>query len=191
MVLGGRPTCPFGPLGIAAAGRIAGGAVELGTFGVDHVLERLRDLLGELVLLLGELFASLPEAFHHLTEPFDPLALVVLEPVLEETAERCGEVAVVEEVVGEARHDVVGSDVVRRLRAVEASVPPRSNGSSTSPRQRERYVTAAATTSLFNRRVRWSPSSTSSVAACELPGRRVGADEGAHRASERGDLGDE
>ncbi len=90
----------------------------------------------------------------------------VAQARLEQSPEGGVQVAVVEDVVGYLGQDVLALQVEAGLGAVPAGVAePRPH-----PQPRARYVARPRVTSLFSRRERWSPSSTSSTALATAAG---------------------
>ena len=99
----------------------AGDAIPLGAEDVVHPgFEVVHH--GVQVALLELLAALVFEAFHQLAQVGHRVAVGVGHPVAEQVAEGAGEVAVVEEVVGDGVHNVAGVGVKNLLGAVPEGV---------------------------------------------------------------------
>ena len=113
-VLGGRGLGgEVGPALVAFGPGPGRGRVQLvqrPALGADHIAQGLGDVVVHAaeVVILQQLAATLPQPLEHVAQTLDPAARTVLEPVGHETAQRAGEIAVVEQVVGQLVEDRVG-----------------------------------------------------------------------------------
>ena len=111
--------------GVAAVARLLGQLVEPLALHVEHLAERLGDLLvhaAEVVAL--ELVAPpAPQALHQVAHAHHLVAVPVAEALLHHPAQGGVEVAVVQEVVGDLLEHGVGVEVEAHLGAVPLGVP--------------------------------------------------------------------
>ena len=97
---------------------------ERGPLLVDDLPELVGDLVVDPaeVVVLEHLPALLAQAFHDLPQALEVLAVGGVEARLEHAAQGGVEVAVVQQVVGDLRHDLVGAELEADLGAVPARV---------------------------------------------------------------------
>ena len=101
----------------------------------EHLLQRVALLIDDVAQTLGNLvvdatevvvfegfFTPLTKLLQHLAQARDLLTVAVLETLLKHLAERCIEVAVVQEVIVHLRHDVVGVKIEPYLGSIPARV---------------------------------------------------------------------
>ena len=110
---------------VAALARLPSELVEALALHVEHLAERLGDLLvhaAEVVAL--ELVAPAPaQPLHEVAHAHDLLVVPVAEALLHHAAQRRVQVAVVEQVVGDLLEHRLGVEVEADLRAVPLRVP--------------------------------------------------------------------
>src|SRR6185295_11109724 len=78
------------------------------------------------------------QPFEHLADALDPLAIAVVEALLEEAPQRVVDVAVVHEIVGDLAEQIVGVEVESFLCAVPARVA--KDGDLAGPTTEERHA---------------------------------------------------
>jgi hypothetical protein len=108
---------------------------------LHDLFERFVDLVvdaTEIVAIKG-LLASLAELLQHFAQALNPIAVAVVEALLQHLAQRGVDVTVIEEIIVELSHDLVGVEIKPNLGSVPAGVgestshgesPVRSNGGS-------------------------------------------------------------
>ncbi len=109
---------------VARLGRLLRHVPQRAALLLDHLAELVGDLVVDPaeVVVLQHLPALLAEPLHDLPQALEPLAVLALEAGLEHAAEGGVEVAVVEQVVGDLGHHLVGVELEPDLGAVPARV---------------------------------------------------------------------